>query len=220
MQSTRTLLRAGEKGNGAVASASNEANGDSAQGLRVSLLKPVYAAAEDHCSNFCRNGCCQGLDFDPTGRSVFWRKSGERCLLALGQPCPFFETAVLPMQKRTLWPTSAQGAAFAEAARLYRSTFLPPETASPIQTPERMCPDCGKHRIEPRKRCCVECRIRLRKATDAVNHRDWRKTAGQRHTVNGNGSSPRAASRAASSDTRYHDPAESVSTLNCITHNL
>jgi hypothetical protein len=98
------------------------------------------------------------------------------------------------------WPTPLQGQAFREAARLYHATF--PETAPP-PVEIRKCPDCGKRSVEPRKRYCSECRKRRRKATNSSNLRKWRKTAGHRNTVNGNGSSSRAASRGSVLDTGY-----------------
>jgi hypothetical protein len=141
-------------------------------------LGGVYQQAKAHCANYCRDGTCVGTDCDlKTGRHFRWRAEGARCLLALDQRCPYFEESVLPMEKRREkdWPTFAQGEAFRKAARLYHDTF--PETV-PVQLADRMCPDCGKRRIEPRKRCCSECRIRRRKATNAANQRKWQKSQG------------------------------------------
>src|SRR5258708_390394 len=163
---------------------------------KPSKLRSVYSQAKQHCANWCRGGTCVGVGFDIyTGRHFFITKEGSPCLLGLDQRCPYFEKRVLPMETRREkdWPTVVQGAAFREAARIYHLTF--PETVA-VQPTTRKCPDCGKHRISPRKRCCTECRMRRRKTTDAVNHRNWRKEGAPRHTVNQNGSSLGADSRA------------------------
>jgi hypothetical protein len=174
-------------------------------------LGPVYKLAETHCANWCRGGICEGADVDlKTGRHFRWRRAGCPCLLSTDQRCPYFEQCVLPMEgrKEKDWPTFAQGEAFRKAARLYHAAF--PETVT--HPPDiRKCPDCGKRPVEPRKRYCSECRNRRRKATDAGNHRNWRKTTDHRHTVNENGSSLGAASRGAILDTRYVDLPESIS---------
>jgi hypothetical protein len=166
-------------------------------------LRPVLRLAEQHCVNWCRGGTSEGLDFDlENGGRLFRRwKAGGRCLLAFDQRCPYFEEAVLPMGKRGErdWPTFAQGEAFRKAGQLYREAF--PET--PVQPAGRMCSDCGKHPLGPRKRCCAECRIRRRKATNAANQRNWQKKGGHPNTVKENGSSLGAASRGADLDTRW-----------------
>jgi hypothetical protein len=183
-------------------------------------LRPVYRMAEQHCANWCRGGTCVGVGFDIyTQRHFFITKEGSPCLLRLDRRCPYFELSVLPMEKRREkdWPTFAQGEAFREAGRQYHLAF--PETAI-VEPTTRRCPDCGKHRIEPRKRCCAQCRNRRRKATDSANHRNWRKERGRRHTVNENGSSLRAASRTANSKSAViHQPAR-FSEVNCIAANL
>ena len=184
-------------------------NGHSSQGSRVPptppsngkdrKLLPVYRLAEQHCANWCRGGTCVGVGFDICAqRYCRITKEGGPCLLALGQRCPYFEKSVLPMETRGEkdWPTVVQGAAFREAARIYHLTF--PETVA-VQPTTRKCPDCGKHRIGPRKRCCVECRIRRRRASDTTKKRKWRNKGGHCPPVKENGSSLGADSRGANS---------------------
>ncbi len=175
-------------------------------------LRSVFYQAKTHCVNFCSDGTCLGTGVDLLTACHFrWQKAGSRCLLALGQRCPYFEESVLPMEKRGErdWPTFTQGKTFREAAQLYREAF--PETVV-VQPITRRCPDCGKHRIEPRKRYCAKCRIRRRKVTDTAKKRRWRNKGGQCPPVKQNGSSLGAASRATDSSTRYYDPAERVLT--------
>jgi hypothetical protein len=173
-------------------------------------LKAVYKLVQEHCANWRRDGTCEGAAIGlKTGRHYRWRVACGPCLLSADQRCPYFENWVLPMEKRGEkdWPTFVQGQAFLEAVKLYRSVF--PETAPPpVET--RLCPDCGKRSVEPRKRYCAECRNRRRKATKAQNNRNWRKLRDRRGTVKQNGSSPRAASQGASSNTRYPLPGEPV----------
>jgi hypothetical protein len=175
------------------------AHGDGKEKHCHSKLRPVYKLAQEHCANWQRDGSCVGVNLDVrTGRHFRWLRAGCRCLLSAYQCCPYFEESVLPMEKRSLWPTSAQGEAFRKAARLYHSVF--PETIVVLEI--RKCPDCGKRPVEARKRYCSECRKRRRKSTDADNHRNWRKAAAQRHTVKQNGSSLGAASRGTVFNTR------------------
>jgi hypothetical protein len=175
----------------------------SAQPKRVQpKLRLVYKVAQEHCANLRCNGTCEGANVDlRTGRHFRWRKPGP-CFLTVNQRCPYFEECVLPMNKRREkdWPTFAQGEAFRKAAQIYDSVF--PETAPPTSE-IRKCPDCGKRSVEPRNRYCAPCRDRRRKATKAANQRSRRKRAVERRTVKENGSSPKATSRAAISDTRY-----------------
>lgn len=174
-------------------------NGNSAQASCVRNLQPVYQQAKPHCANWCRGGTCVGVGFDIYTRRYYrLTKEGGPCLLALGQRCPYFEKCVLPMENRREkdWPTVAQGMALREAARSYHLTFQ--ETATQPEE-QRLCPDCGKHRIGPRKRCCPECRARRRKVTDAANHRNQWKKGGHPHTVKQNGLSLGADSRGANS---------------------
>jgi hypothetical protein len=166
-------------------------------------LKAVCRLAEEYCANWWRGSLCQGADVDlRTGRHFRWRAAGNPCLLGLGLRCPYFEQSVLPMEKRkeNAWPTLREGMTFREAAPTYRRLFLP-ETL--VERLERLCPDCGKHPIGPKKRCCEKCRQRRRRESDAVNHRKWRKASPQRHTVTENGSSLGAASQGTISDVRY-----------------
>jgi len=141
-------------------------------------LRSVYRLAEQHCANWCRGGTCEGAGVDlKTGRHFRWRRAGCPCLLALDQRCPYFETAVLSMERRGEkdWPTVTQGVAFREAARLYHVIF--PETVG-VEPATRKCPDCGKNRIGPRKRCCEECRIRRLRSAQTKAKQTWRKKRG------------------------------------------
>jgi hypothetical protein len=187
-------------------------NGDSAQESRVSpekshagKLRPVYRLAEAHCANWCRDGSCKGIDFDLQrgGRPFFNPALGGRCLLALDKRCPYFEEAVLPMETRREWPTPLQGEAFRKAARLYHSVF--PETIL-VEPTTRKCPDCGKHQIGPRQRCCGGCRIRRARAKKTVRQRKWRQKAGDCRRFNEIRSSLRADSQGSFSNTRLIDP--------------
>jgi hypothetical protein len=192
---TETLPKLTDNGTSAQLSRDTQAN--------PSKLQSVYRQAKEHCANWCRGGTCVGVGFDIyTQRHFFITKEGSPCLLGLGRRCPYFELSVLPMEKRkeTDWPSFKQGEEFRKAARLYHLIF--PETE--IVEPEtRKCPDCGKHRIGPRKRCCTECRNRRRKATNAANQRKWQKRRAHPNTVKQIRSSLGADSRAANSNTRY-----------------
>jgi hypothetical protein len=58
-------------------------------------MTPLQLAATE-CSNREPNGACLGMDITADGRTVpLWPKKQPRCVLADGQPCPYFETALL-----------------------------------------------------------------------------------------------------------------------------
>lgn len=155
-------------------------------------FRPVYQLAEKYCANFCRAssqpgapacGTCEGLDFDLKNGGRLYRRwtAGRRCLLAFEQRCPYFEEAILSMEKRggRDWPTSEEGKrlldkeSFLKAARLYRETF--PEIVVRNFLADRKCPDCGKGSVEPRKQYCAKCRTRRLRLAQTKAKRTWRQ---------------------------------------------
>jgi len=58
-------------------------------------MTPLQLARAE-CANCEPDGGCLGMDIAPDGRSrPLWLKKPPRCVLADGQPCPYFETAIL-----------------------------------------------------------------------------------------------------------------------------
>ena len=52
--------------------------------------------ARAKCANWEVNGGCLGMEITPDGRTIpLWLKAPPRCVLSDGQPCTYFETAVL-----------------------------------------------------------------------------------------------------------------------------
>jgi len=187
---------------------------------KPSKLQSVYSQAKEHCANWCRGGTCVGVGFDIyTQRHFFITKEGSPCLLRLDQRCPYFELSVLPMEKRGErdWPTFIGGQAFREAARIYHFAF--PETVV-VEPMVRKCPNCGKRRIGPRKRCCAECRTRRRKVTNAANQRNWQKARAHPNTVSKNGSSLVADSQGTNSKPAIIHQATPILAVNCMTKEL
>lgn len=110
-----------------------------------------FAKAE--CSNYTQSGGCQGVGIKDDG-SLYGFGHKDKCLLATGQRCQYFEECVFPM---TIDPCNARNVVrsgeIQEAKRLYRM-----QTGATIsQDNQRICPQCNKKPLEPRKQLCYVC---------------------------------------------------------------
>src|SRR5262249_30697463 len=102
-------------------------------------------AAKAHCANYQHDGSCLGVAFRDDLSMYRFRKEGLPCLLGTCEACPYFEEIVLPQV-----PPSV--------AEQYRKS-LPAGAATSVR-PQRvikLCPDCRKRELEPRKRYCSKC---------------------------------------------------------------
>ena len=108
-------------------------------------------AAKAHCANYQPDGSCLGVYYNDnlTPRRG---KALPKCLLANCQACPYFEQIVLPQVSPSV-------------AEQYRKS-LPADAVSFVR-PQRsikLCRECKKHEVEPRKRYCPTCaKIRKRR---------------------------------------------------------
>jgi len=132
-------------------------------------------AARAHCANYQSDGSCLGM-FYKNDLSVDWSRHRPlpRCLLALGQPCSYFEECVMPMRiDRGKHPKEATG--FAEACHEYRVSIQ--GAASAIK---RLCGACRKCEVTGLKRFCRSCAEKRERAGDRLRKRksrlDVRKT--------------------------------------------
>src|SRR5262249_16646646 len=109
-------------------------------------------AAKAHCANYQPDGSCLSIAFRDDLSMYRFRKEGLPCLLRTCQACPYFEEIVLPQ-------------AAPSVAEQYRKS-LPAGTATTVR-PQRsikLCRECKKHEVEPRKRYCSKCaKIRNRR---------------------------------------------------------
>lgn len=57
--------------------------------------------AKQECANYESDGTCNGLDIRPDGTLFAMDCIGEKCLIARGERCRYFEDAVLYMKNVT-----------------------------------------------------------------------------------------------------------------------
>jgi hypothetical protein len=101
--------------------------------------------AKAHCANYQPDGSCLAVAFTDDLSMYRFRKEGLPCLLRTCEACPYFEEIVLPEVP-------------ASVAEQYRNSL--PAGANTSVKPQRsikLCRDCGKRELEPRKRYCARC---------------------------------------------------------------
>ena len=132
-------------------------------------------AAKAHCANYESDGSCLGMFFK-NDLSVDWSRHRPlpRCLLALGQPCPYFEECVMPMRiDRVKHPREA--IEFGEACYDYRKGIQGGPLAIKL-----LCRACRKCEVVGLKRFCRTCAEKRERAGDRLRKRksrlDVRKT--------------------------------------------
>jgi len=109
--------------------------------------------ANAECPNW-NQGACSGAriadDLLPLpGRPL------EKCALADGKRCEYFEACVLPMAAMASDP--ARSKSFMDAADFYRILHK-------MSGIIRQCPECGRP-LPVRRRVCVDCAIKRRRNT-------------------------------------------------------
>jgi len=114
-------------------------------------------AAKAHCANYQPDGSCLGIAFrDDLSMSRF-RQEGLSCALRTCEACPYFEENVLPQVP-------------ASVAEEYRTSLsVDAVTSVRPQRSIKLCPDCKKRELEPRRRFCSTC-ARIRKRASDRKH--------------------------------------------------
>src|SRR4029077_1529902 len=108
--------------------------------------------AKKYCANYLDSGECNGVDFKRPKLNQFrFLPEGAKCLLACGQRCRYFETAVMPMKD---WDLGDQGQ-FKEGIDRYMRMHLRKQMPD-LPPRQRKCPDCGNP-IGFRMRYCADC---------------------------------------------------------------
>jgi hypothetical protein len=132
-------------------------------------------AAKARCANYQQDGSCLGIYYNDD-LSVDWLRHRPlpRCLLALGEPCPYFEECVMPMRiDRVKHPKEAAG--FAEACHEYRMSIK----GAPLAI-KRLCRACRRREVVGLKRFCQTCTQGRERNSDRLRKRksrlDVRKT--------------------------------------------
>jgi len=127
-------------------------------------MSPLQAAKE-HCANWdC--GACLGIYYKDD-LSIDWsrHKPLPRCLLAEGKRCPYFEEIIIPMRMSRETEAATVRADKKDKAV---ASYMKLHKLSPVT--HRICPDCQKEPLLPRRRVCDACRRHRRRATK----RSWK----------------------------------------------
>jgi hypothetical protein len=130
-------------------------------------VRPLQIA-KSHCANFQNDGSCLGIYFndDLTVRMV---RPLPKCLLAGPiQRCEYFDECVAPMKLENKNPgiEAKMREDFAAGIRQYNlATGIATEVAL------RVCPNCKRRPLQPRKKLCAECRTEKRNETKRASRR-------------------------------------------------
>jgi Zn finger protein HypA/HybF involved in hydrogenase expression len=103
-------------------------------------------AAKAHCANYQPDGSCLGIAFRDD-LSMYRFRAPSSCVFheMPCQACPYFEQTVLPQVP-------------ASVAEQYRKSLVTgAKTTVRPQRGIKLCPDCHKRELEPRKRYCATC---------------------------------------------------------------
>lgn len=107
--------------------------------------------AKAQCCNYESDGTCTGVGIDGQGKPKRFSNGKTKCVLGTpGVRCLFFEECVAPMG----FEDPRQREERNDAIRLYRLNSNAPKFEH--QT-GRVCPQCKKRELEPRKRFCYVC---------------------------------------------------------------
>jgi hypothetical protein len=111
-------------------------------------------AAKAHCANYQPDGSCLGVYYGDD-LSVDWSRYNpcDKCLLADGKRCAYFEQIIVPM--RPARPNEAK--ALAKAVSAYQRQHK-------LQA-RKFCPECGKAPLFAKQRVCASCRVKRRRET-------------------------------------------------------
>lgn len=129
--------------------------------------------AEAHCANWDK-GACLGVYYN-SDLSIRFKRPFERCLLRDCKKCYYFEEIIVPMfdnltetdKEHPLLKNRLRD--FNEGVAQYH-VMLSPQTATKVVPTARVCPDCKKRPLEPKRRVCDICRKNRRKTTiEAAN---------------------------------------------------
>jgi hypothetical protein len=138
-------------------------------------MTPLQAAKE-HCANYQSDGSCLGIYYnDDLSMDKSRYRPCNKCLLASGQPCPYFEQYVMPM-RIDLVKHPKEAAELQEANHEYRMRIQGAPSAI-----KRLCFACRKRKVTGLKRFCRACAEKRERAGDRLRKRksrsDVRKTA-------------------------------------------
>jgi len=112
-------------------------------------------AAKAHCANYQPDGSCLGIYYNDD-LSVDWSRwqPRDKCLLAEGKRCAYFEEIILPM--RLARPNEAKS--LTKAITAYQRQHK-------LQALQRFCPECREAPLAAKQKVCASCRVKRRQKT-------------------------------------------------------
>jgi hypothetical protein len=128
-------------------------------------------AAKAHCANYQVDGSCLGIYYHADVSVDHSRcKPCDRCLLADGERCSYFEEILVPMRMSR---ETAEAKARANKKEAAVKTYLKLHDLIPSKTPaKRMCCECRRVEVEGKAELCERCAYK-RKLTQTRQSK-WR----------------------------------------------
>jgi hypothetical protein len=104
-------------------------------------------AAKRHCANYQPDGSCLGVYYNDDV-SVDWSRylPLPKCVIGSCEACPYFEEIVLPQVPASVAEEYSKSLPAAAAT-----------TVRPQRQAKRMCAECRKREVAPRKKYCPAC---------------------------------------------------------------
>ena len=172
-------------------------------------------AAKAHCANYQPDGSCLGIYYNDdlsVDRSRY--RPCEKCLLAEGKRCDYFEEIIVPMR---ISRETAEAKTQADKKEGAVNTYLKLQELIPSKKEaKRMCLQCRRIEIEGIARFCEKCALRRKLASTRRSKRSKQGLNGRKSEI-----SPIHAEALTKPENqvRYNDPKTSFSTSSFPTPN-
>ena len=139
-------------------------------------------AAKAHCANYQPDGSCLGIYYNDdlsVDRSRY--RPCEKCLLAEGKRCDYFEEIIVPMRMSR---ETAEAKAQADKKEAAVNTYLKLQELIPSKKEaKRMCLQCRRIEIEGIARFCEKCALRRKLASTRRSKRSKQGLNGRKSEI-------------------------------------
>jgi hypothetical protein len=136
-------------------------------------------AAKAHCANYQPDGSCLGIYYNDDlsiDRSRY--RPCEKCLLAQGKRCEYFEEIIVPMRMSR---ETGEAKAQADKKEAAVTTYLKLHKLIPSKTEaKRMCLQCRKVEVEGKAKYCEGCGLKRKLASTRESKRSKRGLKGRK----------------------------------------
>jgi hypothetical protein len=120
-------------------------------------------AAKAHCANYQPDGSCLGIYYNDglsVDRSRY--RPCEKCLLAAGKRCEYFEEIIIPMRMSR---ETAEAKTQADKKEAAVSAYLKPHKLIPSKTEaKKMCKQCKRIEVGGIAKYCERCALKRKLA--------------------------------------------------------